>query len=36
LHLAIAVESGAAVLAPADAVMAAAATALGMAVERFD
>ena len=36
LHLAIAVESGARVLATADAVMAAAAMALGMAVERFD
>lgn len=36
LHLAIALESGARVLATADAVMMAAATALGMAVERFD
>jgi predicted nucleic acid-binding protein len=36
LHLAIAVESGARVLVTADAIMAAAATALGMAVERFD
>jgi predicted nucleic acid-binding protein len=36
LHLAIALESGAKVRATADAVMVAAATALGMVVKRFD